>query len=68
MQSMHLSSGAGDTNYLLVLQQHTHRLPSMTTVLGTVHGEVKKKRYQINEIVMTQIPCVGCNYLSLCLT
>lgn len=42
MQSMHLSSGAGDTNYLLVLQQHTHRLPSMTTVLGTVHGEVKK--------------------------
>lgn len=42
MQSMHSFSGAGYTNYLLLLQQHTHRLPSITTVLGAVQAEVKK--------------------------
>lgn len=44
MQSMNSFSGAGDTNYLLVLQKHTHRLSGMTTVLGAVYAEVKKMK------------------------
>lgn len=44
MQPMYSFSRAEGTDYLLVLQQHTRRLPSMTIVLGAVHANVKKKK------------------------
>lgn len=47
VHALALWSRAGYTNYLLLLQQHTHRLPSMTTVLGAVQAEVKKMKYEM---------------------